>query len=165
MSRKQHYFVRRLESWRETPQIRKKNSNFAVFEITNNFTVGIQFLAHRLDSSSAISSSPGAGPSAPVQHHVVTTVPTVFGSPLRLMGELLVTAKQHFDLLLHQSTIRPFSNQWASPLHLIKKESFTEFLRTIDDSTPSPYQIGTPFPELRTCSSAYMVFGSFPNWT
>ena len=65
--------------------------------------------------------SPGVGPTAAVQHHLVTTGPPVFASFRRLSGEKYEAAKQHFDLLLLQGTIRPSSSQWASPLHLIKR--------------------------------------------
>ena len=56
----------------------------------------------------------------------------MFAAPRRFMGEKLAAAKQHFDLLLQQGIIRPFSSQWASLLHLIKKG--TSYRISGDDS-------------------------------
>lgn len=60
---------------------------------------------------------------SPVQHAIHTTGPAVSERPRRLSGERLAAAKQEFGLLLDRGVIRPSSSQWASPLHLVRKNS------------------------------------------
>lgn len=57
-----------------------------------------------------------------VRHHIVTTGPSVFSRPRRLLGDKLRVAKDEFDSLLDLGIVRPSSSSWASPLHVVRKK-------------------------------------------
>ena len=58
-----------------------------------------------------------------VVHHIETTGPPVSASPRRLAPDRLKAAKHEFEHMLQLGIIRPSSNAWSSPLHMVPKKS------------------------------------------
>jgi len=57
-----------------------------------------------------------------VRHYVTTIGPPVAERFRRLAPEKYSAAKREFENMLEQGICQPSSSQWASPLHLVKKE-------------------------------------------
>lgn len=56
-----------------------------------------------------------------VQHRIVTNGPPVHDRPRRLIGEKLKAAKAEFKYLMDLGICRPSDSEWASPLHMARK--------------------------------------------
>ena len=57
-----------------------------------------------------------------VLHHIVTTGPPVHARPYRIPPERLRVTKQVFDHMVELGIIRPSSDPWSSPLHMVPKK-------------------------------------------
>lgn len=56
-------------------------------------------------------------------HHIKTTPgPPIYCNPRRLAPDKLKIAKQEFDAMLKNGTVRPSNSPWSSPLHLAPKK-------------------------------------------
>lgn len=58
-----------------------------------------------------------------VEHHIETFGAPAYSKCRRLSPEKLAAAKDEFKLLLDQGVIRPSKSPWASPIHLVPKDS------------------------------------------
>ena len=58
-----------------------------------------------------------------VTHHIITSGPPVSARPRRLAPERLKIARKEFDHMLQLGIIRPSSNAWSSPLHMVPKKT------------------------------------------
>jgi hypothetical protein len=58
-----------------------------------------------------------------VTHHIITSGPPVSARPRRLAPERLKIAMKEFDHMLQLGIIRPSSNAWSSPLHMVPKKT------------------------------------------
>ena len=58
-----------------------------------------------------------------VEHHVITKGPPVHAHPRRLPPDKLAIAKAEFTKMEDMGIIRRSSSPWASPLHMVPKES------------------------------------------
>lgn len=56
-----------------------------------------------------------------VTHHIETKGPAVFCRPRRLSPEKLEAAKNEFQYLIKMGVCQPSKSNWASPLHMVKK--------------------------------------------
>ena len=66
-------------------------------------------------------------PQHSITHHIRTTGPVVSVHPRRLPPDRLQVAKQEFDHMLDLGIICPSSSCWASPLHLVPKETLGDW--------------------------------------
>lgn len=56
-------------------------------------------------------------------HHIKTTPgPSIYSTPRRLAPDKLKIAKQEFEAMLMNGTVRPSDSPWSSPLHLAPKK-------------------------------------------
>lgn len=83
-----------------------------------------------------------------VKHHIMTGGPPLVERPRRLAPEKYAAAKKEFETMVEQGICQPSSSQWASPLHLVKKEDGSwrpcgDFRRlnsvTVPDKYPLPH--------------------------
>ena len=58
-----------------------------------------------------------------VTHHIHTTGPPTFARPRRLAPERLRAARKEFEHMLALGIIRPSKSSWASPLHMVPKQT------------------------------------------
>ena len=58
-----------------------------------------------------------------VAHHIRTTGPPVYWRPSRLAPDKLKIAQREFQHMLDMGIIRPSDSPWASPLHMVPKQS------------------------------------------
>lgn len=58
-----------------------------------------------------------------VRHHIETKGPPVFSRARRLAVDKLNDAKNEFKFLMEQGIIRPSKSNWASPLHMVRKNT------------------------------------------
>ena len=58
-----------------------------------------------------------------VTHHIVTAGPPVHAHTQRLSLDCLKVVRSEFDHMMHLSIVRPSSNSWSSPLHMVPKKS------------------------------------------
>lgn len=58
-----------------------------------------------------------------VRHYITTNGPPMAERPRRLPLEKYAAAKKEFETMVEQGICQPSSSQWASPLHLVKKEN------------------------------------------
>ena len=58
-----------------------------------------------------------------VTHHITTTGPPIKARTRRLPPERFKIAKQEFEQMLQQGIVRPSSNPWSSPLHMVPKKT------------------------------------------
>lgn len=58
-----------------------------------------------------------------VRHYITTNGAPVAERPRRLAPEKYAAAKKEFEIMVEQGICQPSSSQWASPLHLVKKEN------------------------------------------
>lgn len=58
-----------------------------------------------------------------VNHHIVTTGPSVSERPRRLPPDKLSIAKAEFKRLSELGFCRPSSSPWASPIHMVRKKT------------------------------------------
>lgn len=58
-----------------------------------------------------------------VVHHIITNGPPVHARPRRLPTDKLEAAKLEFQFMVEQGYCQPSSSNWASPLHMVKKQN------------------------------------------
>lgn len=58
-----------------------------------------------------------------VRHYITTNGAPVAERLRRLAPEKYAAAKKEFEIMVEQGICQPSSSQWASPLHLVKKEN------------------------------------------
>lgn len=65
-------------------------------------------------------------------HRILTRGQPVFARPRRLHPAKLAAAKREFEYMLEHGICRPSTSNWSSPLHLVPKDSGTDFRPTGD---------------------------------
>lgn len=58
-----------------------------------------------------------------IAHHIVTNGPPVHARPRRLPADKLEAARLEFQFMVEQGFCKPSSSNWASPLHMVKKQN------------------------------------------
>lgn len=81
-----------------------------------------------------------------VRHHITTNGAPIAERPRRLAPEKYVAIKREFETMVEQGICQPSSSQWASPLHVVRKENGNwrpcgDFRKLNSVTTPDRYPL------------------------